>query len=159
MIVKHSVPHEEEQMTTLKGGSSGLVSHGNLYQLNAGITAAELARIAGVTPADVHYWGKNGHLEKRKNVSSPYPLNQVPKAQLMGIFAKQLHMDATSAAGLAEQLLPLYAKHPDIVEGLRTLAEVVENRIEGLAHMLLETDLVPNLAKLLEKEKQEKEEP
>ena len=146
-------------MKTPQSESSGLVSNGSSYQFDAGITAAELARMAGVTAADVHYWGKNGHLEKRNNVSSPYPLAQVPKAQLMGIFAKQLHMDAVSAAGLAEQLLPLYAKQPDIVAALRILAEVIENRIDGLAHMLLETDLAPNLAKLLEKKNQEEDEP
>ena len=146
-------------MRSLTREPSESVPHGNPYERDVGITAVELARMAGVTPADVRYWGKNKHLEKQKNGSSSYPLSQVPKAQLMGIFAKQLHMDAAKASMLAEQLLPMYAKHPDIVGALKTLAEVVENRIDGLAHLLMDTDLVPQLAKLLEQENQEVEEP
>jgi len=146
-------------MTTLKGESSRLVSHRNSYERDIGITAVELARMAKVSPADIHYWGKNGHLEKQESGSSSYPLAQVPKAQLMGIFAKRLHMDAASSSKLADQLLPMYERQPDIVERFRILADVVGNRIDGLARMLMETDLVPSLAKLLEQANQEEDEP
>ena len=140
-------------------GSSGLVSHGSPHERDLAITAVELARMAGVTPADIHYWGKSEYLKRMKNGSSPYPATQIPKAQLMGIFAKQLHMDAASSSRLAEQLLPVYAAHPNVVEALETLAEVVEQRIEGLARLLMETDLVAQLAKLLEREDGKSEKP
>jgi hypothetical protein len=77
----------------------------------------------------------------------------------MGIFAKQLHMDAGNASKLAEQLLPVYARRPDVVAALKTLAEVVESRIDGLARLLVETDLVPQLSKILESKHQEEEAP
>jgi hypothetical protein len=53
----------------------------------------------------------------------------------------------------------MYERQPDIVERFRILADVVENRIDGLARMLTETNLVPNLAKLLEMENEEEQEP
>jgi hypothetical protein len=114
--------------------------------------------MAGVTAADIHYWGKSEYLAKRTG-SSPFPLSQLPKAQLMGIFAKQLHMDAGNASKLAEQLLPVYASRPDVVAALRALAELVESRIDGLARLLVETDLVPQLAGLLNVEPQGEEVP
>jgi hypothetical protein len=115
--------------------------------------------MAGVTAADIHYWGKSKYLAKRATSSSPFPLSQLPKAQLMGIFAKQLHMDAANASKLAEQLLPVYDTRPDVVGALRTLAQLVESRIDGLARLLVETDLVPQLAKLLESNDQEEKGP
>jgi len=145
-------------MTTSKVGSSGSVSHGSPYGNDAAVNAVELARMAGVTAADIHYWGKSEYLAKRTG-SSPFPLSQLPKAQLMGIFAKQLHMDAGNASKLAEQLLPVYARRPDVVAALKTLAEVVESRIDGLARLLVETDLVPQLSKILESKHQEEEAP
>jgi len=116
------------------------------------ITAVELARMARVTPADVHYWGRSGYLEKRKNGSSPFPLSQLPKALVMGIFAKQLHMDAENASRLAEKLLPVYAKRPDYVEAIRTLALAVERQTEALARLLLDTGFVAKIGDLLKNE-------
>jgi hypothetical protein len=149
---------KEERMTTLKGGSSELLPHSGPHGGEVAITAVELARMASVTAADIHYWGKSNYLSKRTG-SSPFPLSQLPKAQLMGIFAKQLHMDAGNASKLAEQLLPVYARRPDVVAALKTLAEVVESRIDGLARLLVETDLVPQLSKILESKHQEEEAP
>lgn len=146
-------------MTTLKGGSSELLPHSGPHGGEVAITAVELARMASVTAADIHYWGKSKYLAKRDGGSSPFPLSQLPKAQLMGIFAKQLHMDAGNASKLAEQLLPVYAGRPDVVAALKTLAEVVESRIDGLARLLVETDLVPQLAELLKSKHQEEEAP
>ena len=77
----------------------------------------------------------------------------------MGIFAKQLHMDAANASKLAEQLLPIYANRPDVVAALKTLAAVVESRIDALARLLVETDLAPRLAGLLKLEPQGEEVP
>jgi len=123
------------------------------------LVGAEFARLAGVEAADIHYWGKSKYLKKREGGSSPFPLSELPKAQLMGIFAKQLHMDAANASRLAEQLLPLYASNPDLVPALGILAGVIESRIDGLGRLLIETDLVPQLARLLEAKQQEEEGP
>jgi hypothetical protein len=104
--------------------------------------------MAGVAPGDVHYWGKSDYLEKRKNGASSFPLSQLPKAQLMGILVRQLHMDAANASRLAQQLLPVYEKRPDVIGALEALADAVESRIDDLAQLLMETDLLPQLAKL-----------
>ena len=122
---------------------------------DAGITAVEMARLARVTPADIHYWGKSGYLEKRPGGSSAFPLSQVPKAQLMGIFAKQLCMDTGEASRLAEQLLPLYEQKPDIVTALRTLATAVQSRIGALAEVLVDSGVVSTIDQLLQTEPSE----
>jgi DNA-binding transcriptional MerR regulator len=157
MDAEHVVLQKEERMARFDGDSSGVLPEGRLQPGDAAVTAVELARLAGVAPKDIHYWGKSEYLEKRRNGSSSFPLSQVPKAQLMGIFAKQLHMDAATASKLAEQLLPLYATKPDVVAALKTLAAVVDSRIDALARVLMETDFAPMLQKLLEPKPPEKE--
>ena len=137
--------------------SSGALSVGQSQPSDAGITAVEMARLAGVGASDIHYWGKSKYLQRRGSGSSSFPLSEVPKAQLMGIFAKQLHMDAGEASRLAEQLLPLYATKPDVIAALGTLAAAVQSRIDALAGILLESDLIPELERLLEAEPPEED--
>jgi hypothetical protein len=122
------------------------------YEGDVAISAVELARMARVTPADVHYWGRSRYLEKRRNGSSAYPLSQIPKALLMGILVKQLHMDAGNASKLADQLVPVYANRPDSAEAIRTLALAVERKIEALVCLLMDTGFVEQIGDLLKKE-------
>jgi hypothetical protein len=117
-------------------------SHGSTVRPttpDVAITAVEMARSAGVTPDDVRYWGRAGLVKKRRGGLSLFPVSEIPKVQLMGIFAKQLHMDAATAARLSDRLLPLYADRPDVVECLENLAEAVDSHIEELAEELLES--------------------
>jgi len=137
-------------------------SHGSAMRPTApdvAITAVEMARSAGVTPDDVRYWGRAGLVKKRRGGLSLFPVSEIPKVQLMGIFAKRLHMDAATAARLSDRLLPLYADRPDVVERLESLAEAVDSHIEELAERLLESDRSLGLQSLTDPATEKEDEP
>ena len=109
------------------------------------ISAVQLAKLAGVKPTDIHYWGRFGYLTHQTNGSAPYPLDQLPKAQLMALFTKRLEMRAEKAARLADQLMEQYPEHPDIVEAAKVLLKALEVRTAEVATLLVEAKLVEKL--------------
>ena len=116
------------------------------------VSAVQLAKLAGVKPSDIHYWGRFGYLARRENRGAPYPLDQLPKAQLLGLFTRRLSMRAEKAAQLADQLMRLYPDHPDIGGAAIDLLKAIEIRIDEVASLLVEANLTNKIHELAVKE-------
>ena len=112
-------------------------------------SAVQLARAANVDPKDVRYWGREEFLERKTNGQTPYPISQLPKARLMGVFAKRLHMDAGNASRLADQLISRYSGRTDSYDVLTSLASAIDTRIEEFVNAIVETGFLSEIKKLL----------
>ena len=112
-------------------------------------TAVQLAQAANVDPNDIRYWGRAEFLQRKSNGQTPYPLSQLPKARLMGVFAKRLHMDADNASRIADQLISRYSGRADSYDVLTSLARVIDTRIEEFVNAIVETGFLKNIEELL----------
>lgn len=117
------------------------------------VSAVQLAKLAGVKPSDIHYWGRFGYLARRKSRGAPYPLDQLPKAQLMGLFAKRLDMRAEKAAQFADQILPLLTDQIVDFQAIRSLFVALDSHIAELIALLVNEGVLSKIQLLLEEKR------
>ena len=126
----------------------------NLDARNVPLSAAQLAGLANVRVQDIQYWERKNYLSTAKDPDGPqYQLSQLPKAQLMALFAKRLQMKASKASELANDLLRLYEDNPDAFKATVAMVEVLESRITEFVSMIVDLGLVSRIGDLLAKEK------
>lgn len=121
---------------------------------NVPLSAAQLAGLANVRLQDIQYWGRKKYLSTGENSDgAQYQLNQLPKAQLMALFAKRLQMKSEKASQLADDLLRLYEDKPDAFKATIAMVQALESRITDFVSMIVELDLVPRIGEMLEEGK------
>ena len=121
---------------------------------NVFLSAVQLASLANVRPQDIQYWGRKGYLSLRDEPGdSQYQLCQLPKAQLMALFAKRLQIRSSKASQLADDLLRLYEDRPDAFRATIAMVQALESRITEFVSMILDSGLVPEIGDMLAKEK------
>lgn len=82
------------------------------------VSAQDIADIAGVTKAQVNYWGKAGFLPHRPSGYHQFPVTAVPKARMMRLLASEIGLEAAKASVLADKLLAWGEKSPESVDAL-----------------------------------------
>jgi hypothetical protein len=129
-------------------------TYGNPDARNVPLSAAQLAGLANVRLQDIQYWGRKGYLSSGQDCNgSQYQLSQLPKAQLMALFAKRLQMNAEKASQIAEDLLRLYENKPDAFKATIAMVEALESKISDFVSMIVDLNLVPRIGEMLEEEK------
>ena len=118
------------------------------------LSAAQLASLANVRPQDIQYWGRKEYLSEGGEAGGlQYQLSQLPKAQLMALFAKRLQMKSKKASDLADDLLRLYEDRPDAFKATIAMVQALESRITEFVSMILDLGLVGQIGDMLAKEK------
>jgi len=121
---------------------------------NVPLSAAQLAGLANVRLQDIQYWGRKKYLSTGQDADgSQYQLNQLPKAQLMALFARRLQMKSAKASQLADDLLRLYEDEPDAFKATIAMVQALESRITEFVSLIVEMNLVPRIGEMLEEEK------
>jgi hypothetical protein len=121
---------------------------------NVPLSAAQLAGLANVRLQDIQYWGRKKYLSTGEETDEPqYQLSQLPKAQLMALFAKRLQMKSEKASQIADDLLRLYKDKPGAFRATIAMVELLESRITEFVSMIVDMDLVSHMGDLLTKEK------
>lgn len=126
------------------------------------LSATQLAKLAGVQPNDLAYWGRAGFLdvkgEKRdenKEVDDEgraFSLGQLPKAKLLGLFAKRLQIKASRASEIADELLEHYRTEPEKFAATVSMVQLLETKITAFIDLLVERDLVPLMEELMKED-------
>jgi len=147
-LTDESTPSGRSETTTKLRGPT-------LKGLDAGdpkvrVSAVQLAGLASVGAADIHYWSRSGLLHRDKKGHSSYSLKLLPKAKLMALFTKRLGMRAREASELAEQFLVTHGSSADAFTATVALAELLDKKMTALVDLILELDLLPRLKELLD---------
>ena len=117
-------------------------------EAEAAVTAVELARLSGAVPADIHYWGKKGYLEKKGGLSS-FPVSQLPKAKMMVLLAGRLQIRPKKASELSDEFLLPYQNRPDAFTAMVAVVEALDTRITQFVDLVLELHLVERIRKIV----------